>query len=87
MKLEKAVKLVLKVAKVHTDTYEAFLGDQKDEIDLVVEKGIARIVEAANVVEDFFVNNVFVPEDETCDCVVVSKACPACVEAEEEEEE
>ena len=43
MKLENAIELVLKVTKRHAETY-----DQEDEI-----------LEAANVVEDFFVNNVF----------------------------
>ena len=47
MKLENAIELVLKVAKRHAETY-----DQEDEI-----------LEASNIVEDFFVNNVFEDED------------------------
>ena len=47
IKLEDAIELVLKVAKRHAETY-----DQEDEI-----------LEASNVVEDFFVNNVFEDED------------------------
>ncbi len=47
MKLEEAIELVLKVAKRHAETY-----DQEDEI-----------LEASDVVEDFFVNNVFEDED------------------------
>ena len=43
MKLEDAIELILKVAKRHAETC-----DQKDEI-----------LEASDVVEDFFVNNVF----------------------------
>ena len=43
MKLEDAIELVLKVAKRHAETY-----DQEEEI-----------LEASNIVEDFFVNNVF----------------------------
>lgn len=48
MKLEEAIELVLKVTKRHAETY-----DQEDEI-----------LEASNVVEDFFVNNVFDGTDE-----------------------
>ena len=48
MKLEEAIELVLKVAKRHAETC-----DQEDEI-----------MEASNVVEDFFVNNVFDGTDE-----------------------
>tara|TARA_B100000085_G_scaffold53414_1_gene46676 strand:+ start:4292 stop:4441 length:150 start_codon:yes stop_codon:yes gene_type:complete len=48
MKLEDAIELVLKVTKRHAETY-----DQEDEI-----------LEASNVVEDFFVNNVFDGTDE-----------------------
>ena len=47
IKLEDAIELILKVAKRHAETY-----DQEDEI-----------LEASNVVEDFFVNNVFEDED------------------------
>tara|TARA_B100000287_G_scaffold390046_1_gene400583 strand:- start:204 stop:347 length:144 start_codon:yes stop_codon:yes gene_type:complete len=47
MKLEDAIELVLKVTKRHAETY-----DQEDEI-----------LEASNIVEDFFVNNVFEDED------------------------
>ena len=47
IKLEDAIELVLKVAKRHAEVY-----DQEDEI-----------LEASNVVEDFFVNNVFGDED------------------------
>ena len=47
MKLEDAIELVLKVAKRHAGTY-----DQEDEI-----------LDASNIVEDFFVNNVFGDED------------------------
>ena len=48
MKLEEAIELVLKVTRRHAETY-----DQEDEI-----------LEATNVVEDFFVNNVFDGTDE-----------------------
>ena len=47
IKLEEAIELVLKIAKRHAETY-----DQEDEI-----------LEASNIVEDFFVNNVFEDED------------------------
>ena len=49
MKLEDAIELVLKVVKRHAETY-----DQEKQDTLL---------EASDVVEDFFVNNVFKDED------------------------
>ena len=50
MKLEDAIELVLKTAKKLTEKYDPDLEDE--------------IVEASNIVEDFFVNHVFDGTDE-----------------------
>ncbi len=62
MKLENAIELVLKVTKRHAADEQVASGGlvhQEDEV-----------LEAANVVEDFFVNNVF---DGTEDDLIITQ--------------